>query len=138
MIEAEGFQGVQQDDIQIADQAAMLETIVEDDQLRFQFLDGDSSGGHAIGVLHVRHVGEFLLQLPGLVVAAAFLGSVTAAYDRHANLMPPKPSGDPFDQRRFTRSAERYITHAYNRHASMVDRRLAAVVALLRKVMASA
>jgi hypothetical protein len=83
MLEAERFQGVEQYDIQISRQAAMLKAVVEKDQLRFQFFDGDSRAGHAIGVLNVRHVGQFLLQLLGFVVAAAFFRAVTTAEDGH-------------------------------------------------------
>ena len=48
----------------------MLKAVVEQDELRFQFFDGDFRGRHAVGILHVRHVGQLLLQLPGFVVAA--------------------------------------------------------------------
>ena len=107
----------------------MLESVVQDDQLRFQFLDGDFSGGHAVGILQVRHVGEFLLQFAGLVVPPAFLGPITAADNRHAHLMIAKPSGDPLDQRRFARPAQGDIAHAYHGHDRAMDRRLALIVA---------
>ena len=78
--EAEWLQSVEQDDIQIACQAAVLKAVVEQDQLARVFLDRLPRGGNAIGILQMRHVRQRFFQLQSLVVARITGGFVTATY----------------------------------------------------------
>ena len=64
MLEAERLQGVQQHYIKIPGQPAMLESVIQHDQLRFQFLDGDFSCCNAIGILQMRHVRAVFAPVP--------------------------------------------------------------------------
>ena len=59
---------VDQDDVQVAGDAAMLERIVEDDELCRQLLDRERRRRDPIGVLHMRHVRQLFLELSGFVV----------------------------------------------------------------------
>ena len=68
MPEAERLQGVQQHDVQIAVDAAVLEGVVQHDQLALELLDRQPGGRHAVGILQMRHVGQLLLQFQRLVV----------------------------------------------------------------------
>ena len=68
MAEAERFQGVQQHDVQVAAEAAVLKTVVQHDRPATERPNGLPGGGHAIRILHVRHVRERQPQFQGLVV----------------------------------------------------------------------
>ncbi len=61
MAKAERLERIDQHDIQIAMDAPMLKRIVEQNQLAVEFLDRHLRGCDAIGILHVRHVGQLLL-----------------------------------------------------------------------------
>ena len=54
--EAEGVGGVEQDDVQVAREPAVLEAVVEDEELRVKLLDRDPGDPDPVGVLEVRDV----------------------------------------------------------------------------------
>ena len=82
--QAERVEGVEQDEVEVARQPAMLEAVVEDEQLGLQLLDGDRAPGDPVRVLEVGDVGQVLLQHPPLVVEPAGL-AVAPAEDRDAD-----------------------------------------------------
>ena len=127
--EPERLQGVQQHDVQIAGDAAMLEAVVQYDQFRLERPDGLSRRRHPIGVLHVRHVGQQPSQLAGFIVFLAGLRPISTADDRHANAASAKPRGEPLDQGRLARAAERKVADAHHRNAYAMDGGRTAVVA---------
>ena len=65
---AQWFEGVEQADIQIAGDAAVLEGVVQHEGLAAEPCDRLPGPGDAVAVLHVGHVGESLVEFPGLVV----------------------------------------------------------------------
>ena len=56
--QAERIEGVEHHEVEVAGQAAVLEAVVEDDQLGFQLVHGDPGERDAIGILEMRDVGE--------------------------------------------------------------------------------
>ena len=68
MAEAERLQGVQQDDVQVAGDAAVLEGVVQDDRPALELADRLPGRRHAIGILQVGDAGQPGGQFPGLVV----------------------------------------------------------------------
>ena len=78
-------------------------------------------GGHAIGVLQVRHVRQRFSQFEGLVVGLALAGSISTADHRHANAALVEPAGDPADQGGLARAAEGQVADAQHGHAQAVD-----------------
>src|SRR4051794_32891544 len=54
VIEAERLERVEENDIEVASEAAVLEAIIEDDHLRIVFTDGIVGRGDPIAVLDVR------------------------------------------------------------------------------------
>ncbi len=127
--EPERLQGIQEHDVQIAAEAAMLKTVVQHDQVRSEGGNGLPCGGHAVGVLQVRHVGERLLQFAGLVVGLARRGPITTANHRHTNAAVGEPAAEPADQGRLAGAAEGQVADADHRHADAVNRRPTVVVA---------
>ena len=59
------------------------------------------------------------------------VGPVTAADQRDANALPAEPAGEPLDQRRLARAAQREIAYAHHRHVNAKDFRLAAIEAAI-------
>ena len=59
---------VDQHEVEVAAQPAVLKAVVEDEHFAFQLLDGGAGQGDAVGPLQVRHVGQVLFQHQGLVV----------------------------------------------------------------------
>ena len=49
MIETERFERVEQNDVEIPRDAAVLKRVVQYDQLALQLLDGGTRGGHTVG-----------------------------------------------------------------------------------------
>jgi hypothetical protein len=83
VIEAEGFESVEEYDIEIASQTAMLEAVVENKKVGFELVDCVSSTGDAIAVLDVRYVGQRLGQFARFVVLFAGGCAVAAADERY-------------------------------------------------------
>ena len=71
VLEPERLQGVEQDDIEVPGDAAVLKAVVEHNQLAAEPLDGLARAGQAVGVFHVRRLGQKALEFQGLVVGPA-------------------------------------------------------------------
>ena len=69
-------------------------------------------GGHAIGVLHVRHAGQLPGQFASLVVGAAPPPAVTPTDHAYGDAPLGEPAGEPLDHRRLAGAAERKVAHA--------------------------
>ena len=95
---------IDQHDIEVARQPAMLKAVVEHQHFALQLLDGGPRQGDAVGPLQVRHVGQVLFQHQRLVVAAA-RAAVTAAEDGHAAIEAAIEAGDILDARRLAGAA---------------------------------
>ena len=67
----------------------------------------------------MRHVGQVLLEYPPLVVEPAS-ATIATAQDRDPNPVPAKPAREPLDHRRFTRPAERQVSHRNDRNQGRV------------------
>ena len=114
--QTERVEGVEHDDVEIARQPAMLEPVVEDDQLCLQFERRRSRRSlTAVRVLKVGDVGQVLLEDQALVVDAAGV-AVSPADQGHADAPAAIPSGDPLDHRRLAGSAQRDVAHRDHRH----------------------
>ncbi len=59
--EAERGGGVEEHDIEVSGNTAVLEGVVEDEHLGVVIVDGRSSGGNPIGILQMGYVGEVVL-----------------------------------------------------------------------------
>ena len=106
----------------------MLKPVVEHDELRAVLRDGAPCAAHAVGVLHVRHVGQLLGQFQGLVVGAALGRAVAAADQRHAQPVGRGTSAPATRRRRLAGSAERDVADADDRHVDALDRGAAGVI----------
>ena len=131
VVEAKRLAGVEQHDVEIPGEPPMLEAVVQQQQLRRQFLDGDRRRRDPVGILQVRHVGQREFQLKGLVVQPPLLRPVAAAENRDANVLPPQMPGDPLDHRRLAGAADGEIADAHHRHGGPMDLGGAAVVAAI-------
>src|ERR687898_366012 len=96
---APGVGRVEKDDVEVARQSAVLESVVEDEYLAVELLDGRLGQRGAVGALQVRHVGEVLLEDERLVVAAD-LGAVAAAEDADAAVESAIKASDELHHRR--------------------------------------
>ncbi len=101
-----GSSRVDEDDIEVARQAAMLEPVVQHEQLRFKLLDGHPGQPGAIAVLKVGDVGQVLLQHPAFVIQPGML-TVAPAQDGHPDAARAVPARDVFDRGRLAGPAER-------------------------------
>jgi hypothetical protein len=108
--------GVDQYDVQVAPQTPMLKTIVHQDQLSFQFSDRDFGGANTVGILHVWHIGQPLMQFSCFVVFIGIAATVSAADDTDAYVAAAKPFGQGCDQRRFPGAPGGQISDADDRH----------------------
>ena len=68
VIKAERFQGIQEYDVQIPSDAAVLKCVVQHNHLAIELLDRHLRGLDPVRVLDVRHVGQTLFQFEGLVI----------------------------------------------------------------------
>jgi hypothetical protein len=109
------LEGIEQDDIEIARQPAVLEPIVEHDQLAFELHRGDPCEASAIRTLKMRNIRKILFEYPPLIVHSACVTITAAEYD-DPNSTLAKPPRDPLDHRRLARSTERQISDGNDRH----------------------
>eukprot|EP00913_Durusdinium_trenchii_P035228 g32958.t1 len=130
----ERIERVDQDDVEIAGQSAVLETVVENEHLGIEFVGRVVRRADAIGVLQMRHAGAEVLEHPFFVVArraggvsfrviliagtggltptARFERSVAAAEQRDVDVAREKPFRQKRDHRRFAGSACRDVADA--------------------------
>ncbi len=118
--------GVDQDEVEIALQAPMLEAIVQHQDVALQLLDRRPRQGDSISSLQMRHIGEVLFQHQCLIVPARYT-SVTSAQQCHLQAALAKEPRDPFDARRLAGAADRQVADADDRDYGLVDRLPAAV-----------
>jgi hypothetical protein len=128
MAVAKRLERIEQDNVQVSRQPAMLKTVVENDGVAIEFGNRAFGRGDAIWILYMRHVRERLLQFQRLIVLLAVLPTVTPTGDGHTNSMLSEPLCDPFHHRRFAGPAERQIADADYRHAHVMHRGLPTVV----------
>jgi hypothetical protein len=69
---------VEQDDIEVPCKSAVLESVVQKQDLHLELLDGKTSVLYAVGGLQVRNIWQQRLELPGLVVEPVCKRSVTS------------------------------------------------------------
>ena len=84
----------------------MLKAVVEDEQLRIEFLDGNSRGRDAVGVLQVRNVGAELFEDERFVIDSAFRRAVAAAEKTDADAVLAKRSRNVCGERRLAGAAD--------------------------------
>ena len=68
VVETERLERIEQHNVQIASQPAVLEAVVQHDDLASKLANCLLSSRYAIGILHVRHVGKRLLQFERFVI----------------------------------------------------------------------
>ena len=71
MFKAEWFEGVEQYDIKVTRQAAMLEAVVENKHIRMELRNCLPRRRNAVAILQVRHIRQGLRQFAGFVVLLA-------------------------------------------------------------------
>ena len=106
---------IDQHDIEVARQPAMLKAVIEHQHFALQLLDGGTSQGDAVGPLQVRHVRQVLFQHQRLVIAAA-RAAVAATEDGHAAIEAAIEAGDILDAGRLAGAAGRQVADADDRH----------------------
>jgi hypothetical protein len=127
MVETEGRERIQQDDVQIATQSTMLESVVEKNHVATVIVDGLAGSRKAIGVLHVGNVGQSPAELAGLVVGMFAGGAVAATNNGGLQPLRGERAGQPLYQRGFAGAAESQIPDADDGHRNTMNVRLAAV-----------
>ncbi len=128
MVESKRLQRIEQHDIQVAGQTAVLETVVQQQNVRIEPVDGQSSGRDTVAVLDVRHFGKCLGELKGFVVLLAGGRPVAAADKCDDGAKIQQSAGEPFHHRRFARATEREVAHADDGHADAMNGGAAAIV----------
>ena len=68
MVETKRLKSIQQYNIQIAGEAAVLKAVVQRDDLAGKLANRVFGRRDAIGILHVRHIWELMLQFQCFVV----------------------------------------------------------------------
>ena len=106
--QAKRVEGVEQDNVEVAGEAAMLKAVVEDREFAFEFVDGDSCKRSTVAALKMRNVGQVFFEDATFVVKAFGL-TVAPAEDRSTKATLARPAGDVFDHRRLAGTAERQV-----------------------------
>ncbi len=107
MLETKRFGCIQQHQIEVPAQAAMLKTIIKQQHLHVEFVDCNVRNRHSLTILQVRHVRQCKFQLQCFIIHAAGFCSVPTAENGDPQLLGPQLSREPFHHWRFTRPAER-------------------------------
>ncbi len=105
--------GVDQHDIQVPMQPAVLKAVIQHQHLAVQLLDRDGGESRSIRSLQVRHIGQIFLKDQGLVVPAPLAG-VAPAQNRHAHLALPIQPRHVLHAGRFSGSAQRQVANAHD------------------------
>jgi hypothetical protein len=118
---------INEDKIDVAVQAPVLETVVEHDALHtlpFEL----ATTLYAIRVLHVRHIGEQLCEQLALIIQRVPFATVAAGEDAGSACALTQLARDPLDHRRLARAAGGQISDADHRNLESLDRQESAVV----------
>ena len=104
----------------------MLETIVENEQLGFEFFDRRRPDCDAIDALQMRHIGQVFFENHRLVVRPT-VAAIPAAEYRDLLAVVRTPTRNVFDARRFPRPAERDVPDTNHRHREFMHLAMAVV-----------
>ena len=118
MLKAERLERVDQHNIEISRDAAMLKGIVENQHLRYRSLLQSlrSRRLHAVGILHVGHIGQAESSSRASSFAPLFR-AVAATDERHCALVRRETKWrQPSTMRRLTGAADREIADANDGH----------------------
>src|SRR5947209_2921687 len=110
-----GVGRVDQHNVEIARQPAMLEAVIEYEDLALQFLDRDTGEGDTVGSLQMGHIGTVLFQYQRLVIGA-MLSAMAATEDGDIQLPLPKKTSDILDAGRLAGAADGQVADADDRH----------------------
>lgn len=105
MIQAKRLKRIKQYDVQVTCQPAMLKGVIQNEDLAFEFFDGDARELDAISSLEVGAIGQVVFQYKGFIIWT--MGRpISPTGDDHADAMPPKPARHPFDHRRLASASQ--------------------------------
>src|SRR5438045_676645 len=99
----------------------MLKPVVENNDLAAVLLDRLARGSHTIAILYVRHAGKFLGEFLSFVVQRTGGRFISTTDQCDGDLVVYKPTGQPFDQRRFAGAAERDVANTDDRDRDVVS-----------------
>ena len=119
--QAERVEGVEQDDVEVAGEPAVLEPVVEDQHLALQLLDRDPGQVDPVGPWRWGTSGRFSSRTRPSSFSPDEL-AVAPAQDRDPDALGPIPAGDPLDHRRLARPAERQVADRDDRHVGPMAR----------------
>jgi hypothetical protein len=122
-----GLRGIDQHQVKVARQAAMLKAIVEHQHFTFQLFDGSTRERYPVGPLQVRHVGQVFFEDEGLVIAASGT-AVAATENRDAPIALTVEAGNVLDARSLAGAASRQVADADDRYRSAMHGSPATVV----------
>jgi hypothetical protein len=114
------LKGVKQNDIHFTPQPSVLKTVVEDEQLRFKFLDGNPRHGGAVGVLKMGDIRQIFVENESLVVETV-ASAISPAQERDPDASVPIPAGHPLDHWGFAGSTESEVSDRDDRNSGSVD-----------------
>ncbi len=109
---APGVERVDQDEIEVPGEAAVLEAIVEDQQLRGEFFAGNAGGGDAVGVLQMGDIGAEPFENEGFVVESGVARPVPPAEEADADVAIAEPAGEEGGERCFAGTTGGEVTEA--------------------------
>src|SRR5262245_54073406 len=127
---APGVGRIDEHNVEVTDESAVLEAVVEQQDLSLVFGDGGAGGGDAVGPLDVRHTGEVVAQDHRLVVelrevAAVEGAAVAAAEDGDADVPLGEPPGQVFDEGGLAGAADGEVADADDGDAGLERREVA-------------
>lgn len=106
------FQGIDEHDVQIASQTAVLEAVIQNHKLSLEFFNGDLCPLDPIGMLQVRYVWAQPIQYERFIILPTRLGAVSATQEADSRLPFAKPTGKEGHHRRLASSASRDVADA--------------------------
>ncbi len=115
----EWLERVQQNQIDVSRQAAVLKTIIKDDELGLELERRDLRQRHPVRVLQMGNIRKVFLEHPPFVVQS-FDPSVAAAQDRYAHAAATEPARKPLHHRRLARAPQGQVPDRYDGHGHTV------------------
>ena len=128
IIETPGIAGVDQHDVEVACEPAMLKAVVKNQELAAEFLSRHGRRGNAVGALQMRHIGTKCLEDPRLIIHPVGPGPVATADEADARTAFAKPARDEGSQRCLAGSAGRQVSETDDRDRHTRDSLPAQVV----------